>query len=99
MTTYLITCHPGAIEWAERQGVRVDKLIAHLDPGLIQPGDAVIGTLLVQLAAVVCARWSVLQSDILMYHRNYVAVSFLPMTLRRSGRVYRRSRCGISPLG
>jgi CRISPR-associated protein Csx16 len=56
MTTYLITRHPGAIEWAERQGVRVDKLIVHLDPELIQAGDVVIGTLPVQLAAAVCAR-------------------------------------------
>ncbi len=56
MTTYLITRHPGAIEWAAQQGVRVDKLIAHLDPELIQPGDVVIGTLPVQLAADVCAR-------------------------------------------
>lgn len=56
MTTYLITRHPGAVEWAERQGVRVDMQIAHLDPELIQAGDVVIGTLPVQLAAEVCAR-------------------------------------------
>ena len=34
----------------------MDKLIAHLDPELIQPGDVVIGTLPVQLAAEVCVR-------------------------------------------
>lgn len=56
MTTYLITRHSGAIEWVGRQGVRVDKLIAHLDPELIQAGDVVIGTLPVQLAAEVCSR-------------------------------------------
>lgn len=56
MTTYFITRHAGAIEWAERRGVRVDARMAHLDPALIQPGDVVIGTLPIQLAASVCAR-------------------------------------------
>lgn len=56
MTIYLITRHPGAIEWAARQGVRVDVHIAHLDPAGIQSGDTVIGTLPVNLAAEVCAR-------------------------------------------
>ncbi len=56
MTTTLITRHPGAIEWAARQGLAVDQQIAHLDPTAIQPGDVVIGTLPVNLAAEVCAR-------------------------------------------
>lgn len=56
MTTYLITRHPGAIEWASRQGLQVDKQLPHLNPALIQPGDAVIGTLPVNLAAEVCQR-------------------------------------------
>ncbi len=34
----------------------MDTRIAHLDPALIQPGDVVIGTLPIQLAAAVCAR-------------------------------------------
>ncbi len=56
MTTPLITRHPGAIEWAAKQGLVVDHQIAHLDPANIQPGDVVIGTLPVNLAAEVCAR-------------------------------------------
>jgi len=56
MTTTLITRHPGAIEWASRQGLQVDRQIAHLEPTDIQPGDVVIGTLPVNLAALVCAR-------------------------------------------
>lgn len=56
MTTTLITRHPGAIEWAARQGLTVDKQIAHLDPADIRPGDVVVGTLPVNLAAEVCAR-------------------------------------------
>lgn len=56
MTTYFITRHPGAADWAARQGLRVDQRLAHLDPDIVQPGDLVIGTLPVNLAAQVCAR-------------------------------------------
>lgn len=56
MTTLFITRHPGAVEWAERHGLCVDVRLAHLDPASIQPGDVVIGTLPVNLAAAVCAR-------------------------------------------
>jgi len=55
MTTTLITRHPGAIEWAARQGLQVDRQIAHLEPAEIKPGDVVIGTLPVNLAAQICA--------------------------------------------
>jgi CRISPR-associated protein Csx16 len=34
----------------------VDRIIEHLDTSLIKPGDKVIGTLPVNLAAEVCAR-------------------------------------------
>lgn len=34
----------------------VDRAIAHLDPADVAPGDVVIGTLPVNLAAEVCAR-------------------------------------------
>lgn len=55
MTTWLITRHPGAIEWATRHGIAWDKYVAHLDPNEITTGDTVIGTLPVHLAAIVCA--------------------------------------------
>jgi CRISPR-associated protein Csx16 len=56
MTTFFISRHPGAREWAAEEGIVVDRQIAHLDTETIQPGDVVIGTLPVNLAARVCQR-------------------------------------------
>jgi CRISPR-associated protein Csx16 len=54
--TFFVTRHSGAVEWATRQGVTIDKAVEHLDLAEIRPGDVVIGTLPVHLAAEVCAR-------------------------------------------
>lgn len=56
MTTYFISRHPGAIAWVEQQGIKIDRRITHLDIDLIQPGDTVIGSLPVNLAAQVCGK-------------------------------------------
>ncbi|UZR29632.1 CRISPR-associated protein Csx16 [Methylococcus mesophilus] len=56
MTTFLVTRHLGARVWAEQEGIRVDRLADHLDPAEVEPGDTVLGTLPVNLAAEVCAR-------------------------------------------
>lgn len=53
MTIWFVSRHPGAIEWARRQGLRIDRQVAHFDPRLTAPGDTVIGTLPVNLAALV----------------------------------------------
>ncbi len=53
--SFFVTRHPGAIEWARRQGIAAEA-IDHLDPENIRRGDTVIGTLPVHLAAQVCAR-------------------------------------------
>ena len=45
MTVYFITLHPGAIVWARRKGLKIARLVNHLDPSEIRPGDTVIGTL------------------------------------------------------
>ncbi|MBL3529551.1 MAG: CRISPR-associated protein Csx16 [gamma proteobacterium endosymbiont of Lamellibrachia anaximandri] len=55
MVTWFVTRHPGAVEWAKRQGLEVDKQTAHLDTAEIGAGDQVIGSLPVHLAAEVCA--------------------------------------------
>ena len=56
MTTYFVSRHPGAIEWARRRGITIDRHVAHLDAQVITKDDTVIGTLPVNLAAEVCAR-------------------------------------------
>lgn len=56
MTVWFVSRHPGAIEWARRQNLTVDRWVAHLDLAAVQPGDIVAGTLPVHLAAAVCAR-------------------------------------------
>lgn len=55
-TVWFVSRHPGAVEWAARQGLAVDRQVAHLDVGDVGEGDVVIGTLPVNLAAEVYAR-------------------------------------------
>lgn len=55
MTTYFVSRHSGAVQWAQQQNLIVDQLVSHLDTTIIQSGDTVIGSLPVNLAAQVCA--------------------------------------------
>ncbi len=56
MTRWLVTRHPGARAWIEHAGIAYDHHVDHLDPDDIAPGDIVIGSLPINLAATVCAR-------------------------------------------
>ena len=56
MTTWFVSRHPGALHWMRQHGTAFDRHVPHLDPAQVQPGDTVIGTLPVNLAAQVCAR-------------------------------------------
>ena len=56
MTTWFVSRHPGAIEWATRHGLAVDRFVHHLDQALVCGGDTVMGSLPVNLAAAVCER-------------------------------------------
>lgn len=56
MTTWFVSRHPGALHWMQQCGPTFDRHVEHLDPAHVQPGDRVIGTLPVNLAAQVCAR-------------------------------------------
>lgn len=56
MTTWFVSRHEGALHWMRQHGPAFDCHVPHLDPTQVQPGDAVVGTLPVHLAAQVCAR-------------------------------------------
>ena len=56
MTTFFISRHPGAVAWAAEQGLQIDRCEPHLDAAQVKPGDIVIGTLPVHLAAAVCGQ-------------------------------------------
>lgn len=46
MTTYFVTCHQGAIDWAKAFNVQFDVHLTHLgDDVLLKSGDTMIGTL------------------------------------------------------
>ena len=56
VTVYFVSRHQGAMEWARRQSLDVDRFVSHLDAAQVQPHDSVIGNLPVHLAAQVCSR-------------------------------------------
>lgn len=53
--TYFVSGHPGARDWAARNGIEAVH-VEHLDVGIVKPGDVVVGTLPIQLAASICQR-------------------------------------------
>jgi len=55
MTTYFITRHKGALDWARWRGIKATHL-AHLDVDIIQPKDVVLGTLPISLVAEINQR-------------------------------------------
>jgi CRISPR-associated protein Csx16 len=56
MTTFFITRHPGALDWARSQGIAFDRHVTHLNAAEVTPGDVVLGSLPVHLAAAICQR-------------------------------------------
>lgn len=51
--TYFVSRHPGAIAWAESEGLHVDEQLSHLEINNLKAGDRVIGTLPINLVAQV----------------------------------------------
>ncbi len=56
MSTYFVSRHTGAKDWLNEEGVSVDYVVDHLDVSRIEPGDQVIGSLPINLAAAVCEK-------------------------------------------
>lgn len=56
MTSWFVTRHPGALDWARAQRIVDARAVDHLVIETVQPGDRVLGTLPVHLAAEVCSR-------------------------------------------
>ncbi len=56
MTTWFVSRHEGALQWMQQSSIAFDRHVPHLDSTLVQPGDVVIGSLPVNLAAQVCER-------------------------------------------
>lgn len=93
MKRWLITRHPGAVQWFADKRYVFDQVVRHIEVEKIAPGDAVYGTLPVPLVASLCAR------DIEYWHLN------IPMNatdrgrelsaqdLRRLGATIERFRC------
>lgn len=55
-STYLVTRHPGALQWLRANGLPDAEHCPHLDVATLRPGDTVIGTLPIQIVADLCAR-------------------------------------------
>ncbi|MBB4302851.1 CRISPR-associated protein Csx16 [Rhodobium orientis] len=72
MTTYFVTRHSGAVEWARRQGIAAEA-VSHLDVETVKSGDTVLGTLPVNLVAEINrrgARYLHLRLDVPLQHRG-----------------------------
>lgn len=58
MTTWFVSRHKGAIQWASSAGIKVSSkgIVPSLDIDLVKSGDLVVGTLPINLAAEVARR-------------------------------------------
>lgn len=66
MTDYIVTRHPGAIEWMRRHArLSSAVVLRHVDGHTFEPGDRVCGVLPLALAARICASGS--EAHVLTY--------------------------------
>lgn len=56
MLTWFVSRHGGAIDWIKQIGIPIDRFCHHLSEVSVAPGDVVMGTLPVHMAAQVCAQ-------------------------------------------
>lgn len=56
MTTYVVSRHPGAVDWVRHSLNDADvRVLSHLDEMNFRPGDKVCGVLPISWAARICA--------------------------------------------
>jgi CRISPR-associated protein Csx16 len=55
-TTWFVTRHAGAEQWAAEEGLKIDKVVDHLDIEKVKKGDTVIGSLPVNMVALLNER-------------------------------------------
>lgn len=56
---YFVSRHNGAKEWAEKQGMKIDEIQAHIDANFVEKlhdGDLVVGNVPMQFVADICAK-------------------------------------------
>jgi len=56
MAIWFVGRHPGAQEWIQEKGFKIDHTVPHLSLSDIQTGDIILGTLPIHLAAQVCEK-------------------------------------------
>ena len=89
-TVWFVTRHPGARMWAEEQGIRYDRLVEHLNPLDVQPGDIVLGTLPMREAAMICARGAKFWAFTVPMHVADKGRELLPEELKERGACLKR---------
>ena len=94
--TIFVSRHPGARDWVSGEGLRVDRFVAQLDPAEVAPGDVVVGTLPVHLAAAVCrcgARYFHLSLELPLQRRGRELTAEIMRACGARLEEYRIERC------
>lgn len=53
---WFVSRHPGALAWAQTQGLAWHRAVTHIDPADVSAGDDVYGVLPAHIAATLCSR-------------------------------------------
>lgn len=56
MTTWFVSRHPGAIDWLEKTGIKVDRYAEHLSSDDVAFGDFVYGVLPLHIISDICSK-------------------------------------------
>lgn len=99
MTTWFVSRHPGAQEWAHRHGLLPNEVhcCTHLAVEEVVAGDVVIGTLPVNLVAAICARGARYFHLVLDQPQSYRGLPLTAEEMERLGarlEEYRAERVG-----